>query len=249
MLIGGMQDFELRVPRLIDHAEREHGTREVVTRWADGSETRTNWAGIASDARKLAQALERLGIKPGDRVATLAMNHAHHLVAWYGVIGMGGVVHTINPRLFDDQLEYIVNHAEDRVLLYDRMFQPIVDRLRDRWTTIERYVVMDGEGEGALRALLGSGPGVGLVAHRVPSSMRPGLSAQRRASAATACSVFEEADLAVGSRLGRKSRAAEGALHTPSTRIGLGRDVGRCSMVKAEKATAARELPTAISGG
>ncbi|PAX09555.1 long-chain fatty acid--CoA ligase [Sphingomonas lenta] len=149
-----MQDFELRVPRLIDHAEREHGTREIVSRWADGSETRTDWAGVARDARKLAQALERLGVKPGDRVATLAMNHAHHLVAWYGVIGMGGVIHTINPRLFDDQLEYIANHAEDRVLFYDRMFQPIVDRLRDRWTTIERYVVMDGEGEDSLRALI-----------------------------------------------------------------------------------------------
>jgi fatty-acyl-CoA synthase len=67
---------------------------------------------------------------------------------------MGGVIHTINPRLFDDQLDYIANHAADRVLLYDRMFQPIVDRLRSRWTTIEHYVAMDGTGEGSLRALL-----------------------------------------------------------------------------------------------
>ena len=76
MSLGGMQDFELRVPRLLDHAEREYGPREIVTRWADGSETRTDWAGVARDARKLAQALERLGCKPGDRIATLAMNHA-----------------------------------------------------------------------------------------------------------------------------------------------------------------------------
>ena len=86
-MFGGMQDFELRVPRLLDHAEREHGPREIVTVWADGRETRSDWAGIARDARKLAQALEDMGLKPGDRVATLAMNHHFHLIAWYGAIG------------------------------------------------------------------------------------------------------------------------------------------------------------------
>ena len=153
-MLGGMQEFELRVPRLLDHAEREHGRREIVSRWADGSETRTDWAGIAHDARRLARALERLGVKPGDRVGTLAMNHAHHLAAWYGAIGMGGVIHTINPRLFDDQLVYIANHAEDRALLYDRQFQPLVDRLRDRWTTIEHFIPMDGDGGDGFRALI-----------------------------------------------------------------------------------------------
>jgi fatty-acyl-CoA synthase len=138
-----MQDFELRVPRLIDHAEREHGRREIVTYWADGTISRTNWAGIAHDARKLAQALEGLGVKQGDRVATLAMNHSRHFVAWYGAIGMGGVIHTINPRLFDEQLVYIANHAEDKVLLYDKAFQPIVDRLKPQWTSIEHYVCFD----------------------------------------------------------------------------------------------------------
>jgi fatty-acyl-CoA synthase len=154
-----MQDIELRVHRVLDHAAREHGDRAIVTRWADGRETRTDWAGVAHDAKRLAQALERIGIKPGDRVATLAMNHAAHLVAWYGVMGMGGVVHTINPRLFDDQLVYIADHAEDRVLLYDKAFQPIVDRLRDRWTTIERYVVMDGDGPDSFDALLAAEDG------------------------------------------------------------------------------------------
>ena len=155
-LIGTMQDYELRVPRLLDHAAREHGSREIVSRWADGNETRTDWAGIARDARKLAQALERMGLKPGDRVATLAMNHSRHLVAWYGAIGMGGVIHTINPRLFDDQLVYIANHAEDRVLLYDRAFQPLVDRLRGQWTTIEHYIVMDGEGSDSFERVIGA---------------------------------------------------------------------------------------------
>ena len=150
-MLGGMQDFELRVPRLLDHAAREHGRQPIVTRWADGSESRTDWAGIAHDARRLSQALERMGCQPGDRIATLAMNHAHHLAAWYGAIGMGGVIHTINPRLFDDQLAFIATHAEDKVLFYDKQFQPLVDRLRDRWPTIEHYVCMD---DGAFRALL-----------------------------------------------------------------------------------------------
>ncbi len=153
-MLGGMQDFELRVPRLLDHAAREHWGRELVTRWADGSETRTTWAGIARDAKKLAQALERMGMKPGDRIATLGMNHSRHLVAWYGAIGMGGVIHTINPRLFDEQLVYIANHAEDRVLFYDKAFQPIVDRLRSQWTTIEHYFTFDGDGAGSFEALI-----------------------------------------------------------------------------------------------
>ncbi|WP_326524584.1 long-chain fatty acid--CoA ligase [Sphingomonas sp.] len=150
-MLGTMQDMELRVPRLIDHAAREHGMREIVTRWFDGRVTRSDWAGIHRDARRLAQALERLGVKPGDRVGTLAMNHQHHLTSWYGTIGMGGVLHTINPRLFDDQLAYIANHAEDQVLLYDKMFAPIVERMKPQWTTIRHYVCFD---DGEFDALL-----------------------------------------------------------------------------------------------
>ena len=142
-MLGKMQDWDLLVTNVIDHAAREAPTREIVTHWADGSETRTDWAGIRRDALKMAQALEALGIRKGDRVASLAMNHSRHLVSWYGVAGMGGVLHTINPRLFEDQLEYIANHAEDRVLLYDAAFQPIVDKMRDRWTSIEHYICYD----------------------------------------------------------------------------------------------------------
>ena len=148
-MLGRMQDWPLRITRLLDHAEREHGPREVVSRYAAGNTVRTNWAGIARDARKLANALERLGIRKGDRVATLAMNHGRHLAAWYGVIGMGGILHTINPRLFDDQLTYIANHAEDRVLFYDSAFAPVVERLKPQWKTIEHYICFDpAEGEG-----------------------------------------------------------------------------------------------------
>jgi len=138
-----MQDWPLRVMRLVDHASREHGSREIVSAWADGRITRTDWASVAHDARRMAQALERCGLAPGDRVATLAMNHSSHLTAWYGAIGMGGVLHTINPRLFDDQLDFIANHAEDRVLLYDYAFAGLVERMKSRWTTISEYICFD----------------------------------------------------------------------------------------------------------
>ncbi len=145
-MLGGMQDWSLRVTRLIDHAAYEHGDREIVTYWADGSETRTNWAGIRRDAKRMTQALQALGVKPGDRIATLAMNHSCHLTTWYGAVGVGGVLHTINPRLFDEQLVYIANHAEDQVLLYDAQFQPIIDRLKPHWTSIKHYVCFDAPG-------------------------------------------------------------------------------------------------------
>ncbi len=145
-MLGGMQDWTMRVTGLIDHAAKEHGTREIVTHWADGRETRTNWAGIRHDALRMTQALRDLGINPGDRIGTFAMNHSHHLVSWYGAVGVGGVLHTINPRLFDEQLVYIANHAEDRVLLYDSAFQPIIDRLKSQWTSIEHYICFDAPG-------------------------------------------------------------------------------------------------------
>ena len=155
MALGAMQHWPLRVMSVVDHAEREHGQGEIVTAWADGSISRTNWREVALGGRKLAQALLRLGINRGDRVATLGMNHAHHMIAWYGTVGMGGILHTINPRLFDDQLEYIANHAEDRILFYDRVFTPVVERMKPRWKTIEHYICFDpAAGEAGFTDLL-----------------------------------------------------------------------------------------------
>ena len=146
MLHGTMQDRPLVTTALIDHAAREHGAQEIVTHWADGRDERTDWAGVHLIARRMAQALTAHGIARGDRVATLAMNHAHHLAAWYATAGVGAVLHTINPRLFDDQIIYIVNHAEDRVLLYDAAFAPIVERLRPELPCVERFICFDGAG-------------------------------------------------------------------------------------------------------
>ena len=147
MRLGEMQDWPLRVMRLVDHAEREHGNQEIVG--ATGEEIiRTTWGQVARDGRRMAQGLERMGLKPGDRIATLAMNSIRHLTSWYGAIGMGGVLHTINPRLFDEQLAYIGNHAEDRVLLYDKAFAPIVERLKPEWKTIEQYICFEEDFDG-----------------------------------------------------------------------------------------------------
>lgn len=138
-----MQAQHLLVTNLIDHAAREHASREIVTRWNDGSITRSNWGEVGADARRFAAALVKLGMQKGDRIGTLAMNHGHHLVSWYGTAGMGGIMHTINPRLFDEQLVYIINHAADRVLFFDAAFLPIVERLRSQLTSVEHFVLFD----------------------------------------------------------------------------------------------------------
>ena len=141
--LGRMQDWDMVMSHVIDYAAREHGTREITTLWADGSETATDWAGVRHDALRLTQGLRAMGIAKGDRVATLAMNHAHHLSAWYGIAGAGAVVHTLNPRLFAEQLVYIVNHAEAKVLFYDAAFAPLVEALKDKWPTVTRCIAFE----------------------------------------------------------------------------------------------------------
>jgi acyl-CoA synthetase (AMP-forming)/AMP-acid ligase II len=138
-----MQGQPLLVTSLIDHAAREHAGREIVTRWASGKITRSTWGQTGTDARRFAAALVKLGMGKGDRIGTFAMNHGHHLVSWYGSAGMGGILHTINPRLFDDQIIYIVNHAADRMLFLDEAFVPIIERLRDKLTSVEHFVLFD----------------------------------------------------------------------------------------------------------
>lgn len=139
-----MQFHALRVTRLIDHAAREFATREVVTCRIDGTIDRHSWADIAHDARRMAQALEAAGVRPGARVATMGLNHAHHLVAWYGAIGMGGVLHTLNPKLHEEQIDYIVRHAGDEVLIYDENVAPLIERLRPRWPGVRLFVCFHG---------------------------------------------------------------------------------------------------------
>ena len=148
-MLGLMQDWPLLVHKIIDHAALYHGDREVVTRSVEGPIHRTNYREIGDRARRLASALERLGLCPGDRVATLGTNTWRHLEAWYGIAGMGGVYHTLNPRLFCDQLVYITNHAGDRALLFDSCFTPVVAKIAPRLETVEYFIALSGQAQQA----------------------------------------------------------------------------------------------------
>ncbi|MEX0589529.1 MAG: long-chain-fatty-acid--CoA ligase [Xanthobacteraceae bacterium] len=141
-MLGLMQDWPLLCHRAIDHAAIHHGRRKVVSRSVEGPIVETNYEEVRARALRVAQRLARDGIKAGDRVATLAWNTARHIEAWYGILGCGAVYHTINPRLFAEQIIYIVNHAEDRVMLADTTFVPLLEQLADKLVTIERYVLL-----------------------------------------------------------------------------------------------------------
>jgi fatty-acyl-CoA synthase len=141
-MLGLMQDWPLLVHKIIDHAALYHGDREIVTRSVEGPIVRTNYREAAKRARKVAHALERLGIRLGDRVATLAWNTARHLETWYGITGIGAVYHTLNPRLFPDQIAYIANHAGDKVLFFDITFASLVEQLAPRLPGVELFVCL-----------------------------------------------------------------------------------------------------------
>src|ERR1044071_7953278 len=141
-MLGLMQDWPLLVHKIIDHAALFHGDREVVSRSVEGPIHRTNYREIAMRSRKVAEALDRLGIKPGDRVATLAWNTWRHLETLYGIAGIGAVYHTLNPRLFPDQLVYIANHAEDRALFFDITFAKLVEQIAPKIPSIRLFVAL-----------------------------------------------------------------------------------------------------------
>ena len=106
-MLGLMSDFPLLLHRIIDHAAKFHGERKVITRSVEGPIVETNYAQVRARSLKVAQRLERDGIKLGDRVATLAWNTWRHLESWYGILGIGAIYHTVNPRLFPEQIAYI----------------------------------------------------------------------------------------------------------------------------------------------
>ena len=139
-MFGLMQDWSLLIHRVIDHASAQHGNRPVISAPSkDRCTGRPMRRSIA--ARRIAKRLERDGIRLGDRVATLAWNTWRHLESWYGITGIGAIYHTVNPRLFEDQIVYIMNHAEDRVLMLDLTFVPLMEKLQERLPTVERFIV------------------------------------------------------------------------------------------------------------
>jgi len=141
-MLGLMQDWPLLCHRIIDHAATYHAERPIISRSIEGPFHTTNYAELRKRALRVAKRLDRDGIRLGDRVATLAWNTWRHLEAWYGIMGIGAVYHTINPRLFPEQIAWIVNHAEDRVMMVDLTFLPILEKLADKLKPIERTIVL-----------------------------------------------------------------------------------------------------------
>lgn len=139
-MLGLMQDIPLTLDRIFAHAARWHGDREIVTRAPDGAIERTTYAGALKRAMKASNALRAEGVKLGDRVATMGWNSARHLEAWYGAIGIGAVVHTLNPRLFPEQIAYIINHAEDRILIADAQCAPLIAELLPQCPSVEKVI-------------------------------------------------------------------------------------------------------------
>ena len=141
-MLGLMQDTPLTIPSLLDYAANYHGEREIVSRMLDGTIHRTDYAETRRRTGRLAKALQRLGVGTGDRVATIAWNTHRHFEIYFAVPGIGAVCHTINPRLFGDQIVYIANHAEDSWVFLDLTFLPLVEGIADRLESVKGYVLL-----------------------------------------------------------------------------------------------------------
>jgi len=141
-MLGLMQEWPLLCHKLLDHAAAQHGAREIVSRSVEGPVVRTTYADMRRRALKLASRLEADGFGAGDRIATLAWNTARHLEAWYGIMGIGAVYHTLNPRLFPDQIAWIMNHAEDKAVFVDLTFVPLLEKIAGSVKSLRRVVVL-----------------------------------------------------------------------------------------------------------
>src|SRR6266536_3199044 len=139
---GSMMETPLLVSSIIRHAAVNHGDTEIVSHDAAGVKHRYTYSDAYRRACKLANALAALGVNEGDAVGTLAWNDHRHFEAYYAISGMGAICHTINPRLFHEQIVYIINHADDSYVLFDPSFMKIVEQLADRCSTVKGWVMM-----------------------------------------------------------------------------------------------------------
>ncbi|MBT8074198.1 MAG: AMP-binding protein, partial [Xanthomonadales bacterium] len=139
-MLGLMQNYPLLAHTILDHAALNHGDREMVTRAIEGPIRRINYHDLRLRALQVAKALHNEGISTGDRVATMAWNTDRHFETWYGVMGIGAICHTLNPRLFAEQLVYIINHAEDKILFIDLTFVPLAEELAAKLPSIKKYI-------------------------------------------------------------------------------------------------------------
>jgi fatty-acyl-CoA synthase len=156
MISSTMQDFPLTVTAIMRHGARVHGGSECVT-WTGTGTRRTTYAQIADNAARLASALRRLGVRTGDRVATFAWNNQEHLEAYFAVPSMGAVLHTLNLRLYPEQLTHIVGHAEDKIIIVDDSIVPLLARVAGALGTVEAFIVV-GDGDAAPLEAAGNAP-------------------------------------------------------------------------------------------
>ena len=143
---GLMQDWPLLCHKLIDHAATFHYGRKIVSRSVEGPIHRTNYRDVRQRALMCAKRLDATGLKKGDRAATLAWNTWRHLEVWYGLLGIGAIYHTVNPRLYPEQIAWIINHAEDRIVFVDLTFVPLLEAIRDQLKTVETIVILTDAG-------------------------------------------------------------------------------------------------------
>ena len=141
-MFGQMQQQALLISSLLVHAERHHGDQEIVSRRVEGDIHRSTFREMASRSRRMAKAMQALGIKPSDRVATLAWNGYRHMELYFAVSGIGSVLHTVNPRLHPDQVVWIADHAEDQILCFDLTFAPLIAAVAGKTRTVKHWVAM-----------------------------------------------------------------------------------------------------------
>ena len=143
-MLGEMQDFPLRVTAIIDHAAKYHADRAVRGRTAEGGWAESNWGEVARRARMLASKLVQLGLEKGDCIGVMAWNTVRHMEVWYGVAGAGMVNHTLNPRLFQEQLEYIIGHAPDKAIMIDADLVKVLEGLAaaGKLPSVQHYIVL-----------------------------------------------------------------------------------------------------------
>jgi fatty-acyl-CoA synthase len=144
-MLGLMQDRPLLISSLIEFAALNHSEGEIVSRTVEGPIHRYTYKDCAARSRRLAKSLEKLGVDQSDRIGTLAWNGYRHVEIYYGVSGMGAVCHTINPRLFPEQIIYIVNHAEDKYIFTDLTFVPLLEKIIDQIPNVKGFVIMTDE--------------------------------------------------------------------------------------------------------
>ena len=143
---GMIMDYQLTMPKILQRAVKLFPDKEIVS-LVDGVKTTASWGELYPRVMRLMNVLRKLGVKPGDRVATFAWNHQRHLELYFAIPCLGAVLHTLNIRLFPDQLSYIVNHAEDTIIFVDDSLLEPIEQLAPRFKTVGDYVIISGQAE------------------------------------------------------------------------------------------------------